>query len=520
MSDRIDSELPCGWELQLLDDVAQVNPPLDRCILNDDVPVTFVPMRAVEAEGGGIKTPEIRPYGEVKRGYTAFLSGDVITAKITPCMENGKTAVVPNVEGDVCFGSTEFHVIRPEVGIASRWIEQFLLQHETRREAQRQMSGGVGQMRVPAEFLKIVRIPISPLAEQVRIADTLDELFSNLDAGVAALKRARDRLQRYRASVLKAAVEGTLTADWRKQHANTEPASELLKRVLAERRRRWEEDQLRKFEEKSKAPPKNWKAKYKEPVVPDTASLPALPEGWCWATFAELASQRLGKMLDKAKNVERLRPYLRNVNTRWFSFDLDDLAEMRISDEEFPNVSVGFGDLVVCEGGEPGHCAVWNRKNDSIAIQKALHRIRPGCGVSSHYLSFVLAAGTYNGKLKKAFTRTGINHLTGESLASYPVPLPPSTEQESIVGAMNHQLSIIEELEVDVETRLQSARTLRQSILKHAFAGKLVPQDPNDEPAAELLKRIAAERAARTRKTAAAKGSGSARRRRSHSKPK
>lgn len=206
MSDRIDSELPCGWELQLLDDVAQVNPSLDRCILNDDVPVTFVPMRAVEAEGGGIKTPEIRPYGKVKRGYTAFLSGDVITAKITPCMENGKTAVVPNVEGDVCFGSTEFHVIRPEVGIASRWIEQFLLQHETRREAQRQMSGGVGQMRVPAEFLKIVRIPISPLAEQVRIADTLDELFSNLDAGVAALKRARDKLKLYRVAVLKAAV--------------------------------------------------------------------------------------------------------------------------------------------------------------------------------------------------------------------------------------------------------------------------------------------------------------------------
>ncbi len=126
---------------------------------------------------------------------------------------------------------------------------------------------------------KTVPILIAPPAEQSQIADTLDELFSDLDAGVAALKRARDKLKLYRASVLKAVVEGALTADWRKQHPNAEPASELLKRILAERRRRWEEDQLRKFEEKSKVPPKNWKAKYKEPVAPDTTGLPLLRKG-------------------------------------------------------------------------------------------------------------------------------------------------------------------------------------------------------------------------------------------------
>ena len=98
------------------------------------------------------------------------------------------------------------------------------------------------------------------------------------------LTRVREKLKLYRASVLKAAVEGTLTAEWRAQHPKVEPASELLKRILAERRRRWEEEQLRKFKEKGQEPPKNWKAKYKEPVAPDTANLPPLPEGWCWAT--------------------------------------------------------------------------------------------------------------------------------------------------------------------------------------------------------------------------------------------
>ena len=367
-------------------------------------------------------------------------------------------------------------------------------------------------MRVPAEFLKTIRIPIASSAEQTRISDTLDELFSNLNAGVAALERARDRLKLYRTSVLKAAVEGALTADWREQHLDVEPADELLKRILVERRRRWEQDQLRKFEEKGKTPPKNWKAKYKEPVAPDTTSLPTLPEGWCWTTFAALASHRLGKMLDKSKNVGPLRPYLRNLNTRWFSFDLDNLAEMRIGDEEFPNVSVRFGDLVVCEGGEPGRCAVWNRRNEAIAIQKALHRVRPNGGVSSHYLSFVLAADTYSGRLQKAFTGTGISHLTGESLVSYPVPLPPTTEQETIVASVQAQLSAIDQLEADIDAKLQSAQALRQSILKHAFTGKLVPQDPDDEPASELLKRIAAERKERVQEAVAKRKRAASRR--------
>ena len=106
-------------------------------------------------------------------------------------------------------------------------------------------------------------------------------MFSELDAGVAALERARERLKLYRASVLKAAVEGALTADWRAEHPDVEPASALLERILVERRRLWEEDQLRKFAAKGKPPPKNWRARYKEPIAPDTTGLPTLPKGWC-----------------------------------------------------------------------------------------------------------------------------------------------------------------------------------------------------------------------------------------------
>ena len=137
---------------------------------------------------------------------------------------------------------------------------------------------------LPIVILRPLPVPVAPLNEQRRIVDALDELFSDLDAGVAALERVQAKLKHYRAAVLKAAVEGALTAEWRAQHPATEPASALLTRILAERRRRWEETQLQKFKEAGKEPPKNWKAKYKEPVAPDMTSLPLLPNGWCWVS--------------------------------------------------------------------------------------------------------------------------------------------------------------------------------------------------------------------------------------------
>ncbi len=213
MSEKNGEELPAHWMVSLLIDISQVNPRLDRSIESDDVVVDFVPMRAVEPEGGGLLRPEVSTYGKVKKGYTAFQSGDVIMAKITPCMENGKTCVVPELPGAACFGSTEFHVVRAEQGIDPRWIANYLLQHSTRHAAQRQMAGGVGQMRVPASFLDGLGLPVPPTSEQSRILDAIDELLSDLDAGVAALERVRAKLKQYRAAVLMAAVEGALTGD-------------------------------------------------------------------------------------------------------------------------------------------------------------------------------------------------------------------------------------------------------------------------------------------------------------------
>jgi type I restriction enzyme S subunit len=165
--------------------------------------------------------------------------------------------------------------VRPESGVSLKY-----LLYAFRRFAAELDAKGTGTTfkAVSGKVVRELAIPIAPVAEQARIADALDELLSDLDAGVAALEQIRVKLAHYRASVLKAAVEGTLTTEWRLQHPCTEPASELLKHILAEHRRRWEEEQLRRFRQKGQVPPANWNSKYKDPATADTRNLPTLPQ--------------------------------------------------------------------------------------------------------------------------------------------------------------------------------------------------------------------------------------------------
>ena len=391
-----------------------------------------------------------------------------------------------------------------------------------RRFEERLNASGTGTTfkAVSGKIVREFSIPVPPQTEQVRIADTLDELFSDLDAGVAALKRARDRLKLYRASVLKAAVEGTLTADWRKQHLDAEPASELLKRVLAERRRRWEEDQLHKFEEKGKAPPKNWKAKYKEPVAPNTAGLPPLPEGWCWATVAQIGETITG-FTPSTNN-----PDFFGGDVPFFKpTDLDQGYYLKKCRQSLSNEGAQIGRLlpalsilVTCIGATIGKLGLarvdctCNQQINALTINDIL--------LSPHYIYWFLASPFGQRAIIRNASATTLPILNKSRFQTLPVAISPISEQKVIVEIIEDQLSIIEQLNTDIDAKLQSAQALRQSILKHAFTGKLVPQDPHDEPAAELLKRIAAERAARTRQSAAAKNTGSARRRRPGGTPK
>jgi type I restriction enzyme S subunit len=504
--------LPRGWVAAPLSVVTQINPRLDRSIESDDVEVNFVPMRAVEAEGGGLVRPERRTYAQVKKGYTAFIAGDVISAKITPCMENGKTTVVPELPGAVCFGSTEFHVLRPEKGIAPAWIANFLLQHDIRRAAQRSMGGAVGQMRVPASFLEFATLPTPPALEQTRIIDTLDELLTDLDAGVASLEAVKTKLALYRASVLKAAVDGSLTADWREQHPNVEPASELLKRILAERRRRWEEEQLRKFKEKEQEPPKNWKAKYREPHPPKSANCAPLPPGWCLASMDQMAWSASYGTSEKCRPNGAGVPVLRIPNVVDGRVALDGLKYAPAEYEETESERVATGDLLVVRTNGSrkliGRGAViYEELPAHYSFASYLIRLRLTSLPSLlRWVAVLWQSSNVRTWIEtRAATSAGQFNISLGVLQTLSVALAPAEEQVKIADDVDAHCSVIEHLEADIGTKLISAKALRQSILRHAFTGQLVPQDPNDEPASELLKRIAAERERRARETATAK---------------
>lgn len=360
------------------------------------------------------------------------------------------------------------------------------------------LAKGTTFKEISKAILKDVDVPVAPTNEQHRIVAAIEQQFTRLDAGVSALKQAQKKLKLYRSAVLKAAVEGELTEDWRAKHPATEPAATLLKRILQERRAKWEADQLARMAAKGVVPRDNmWKEAYKEPAKPDIESLPELPEGWCWATLESITTIQLGKMLSpKAYEADLLQlPYLRNENVRWGSIDYSDVKEMGFKDTELIKYHLEPDDLLVCEGGEAGRCAIYTNEAGKYMYQKALHRVRAiNDEIKLQFIQFCMHHYVLSKTIIPKPSETTIQHLPLEKMQILPFPLPPLVEQEQIVALVEEQLSIISVLETTVEHSLQRAERERQSILREAFAGRLVPQDQEDEPASVLLERIREER--------------------------
>ena len=182
-------ELPQGWVWATLGESCLLNPSFFVGHVDDDWLISFpFKWRRLKPRSGQIDVSQVRPYGEVRKGYTRFSEGDVLFAKITPCMENGKIAIAKGLTNGSGCGSTEFHVLRPVKDLSQGFLMYFLLQDEFRREAQRHMAGTAGQLRVPAAWLTEAPIPLPPFPEQHRIVVEIETQFTRLDASVAALR--------------------------------------------------------------------------------------------------------------------------------------------------------------------------------------------------------------------------------------------------------------------------------------------------------------------------------------------
>jgi type I restriction enzyme S subunit len=385
------------------------------------------------------------------------------------------------------------------VGVCGAALSNEFLYYFLASEKRNLVKAGKGgaQPNISQGIIKEWAINLPPLAEQHRIVAKIEELFSELDQGVASLKTAREQLKVYRQSLLKNAFEGKLTAAWRADHADQlETAAALQQRIARERTDRYRQ-QLADWEASGEPGPKPRPPKPLPPLTPEElAELPELPEGWGWCSLGSSCYESvLGKMLDKAKNKGELKPYLRNVNVRWGRFDLNGLLEMRFEAGESQRYSLLDGDLVICEGGEPGRSAVWKEFfSREIYVQKALHRVRFTEAVNPYFVQLFFEFSAASRQLEQLFTGTTIKHLTGEKLAQFPVPLCCTAEQSDLLNILESKLSEADQLDQTLATALQQAEALRQSILKKAFCGQLVKQEKNDEPASALLERIRAEK--------------------------
>jgi len=208
-------------------------------------------------------------------------------------------------------------------------------------------------------------------------------------------------------------------------------------------------------------------------MTDDRVANDELREGWCMSPLAELGQLQLGKMLDAAKNTGQAVPYLRNINVRWFSFDLADLKDVRVTDDEREKLSVHDGDLFICEGGEPGRCAVWNLGQTNMVYQKALHRFRTSGAILPKLLMYRLRQEAEIGSLHESFTGTTIKHLTRETLQRYEVPVPPLAEQKRIADKLEAVLGRVDACRARLDRVPALLKRFRQSVLAAATSGQL-----------------------------------------------
>jgi type I restriction enzyme S subunit len=233
---------------------------------------------------------------------------------------------------------------------------------------------------------------------------------------------------------------------------------------------------------------------------------PPIPGNWDVKPYSDLVESRLGKMLDKAKNSGIPTKYLGNINVRWFDFNLSETQEILVSEIERTELTIRPGDVLICEGGEPGRCAIWDgRVNEQIVFQKAIHRARVSEHLIPEWLALNLKNDADNYALEQLFTGTTIKHLTGKALKKYPLRLPPIDEQTEIVRRVDQLFAHADRIEQQVNQALTRVNNLTQSILAKAFRGELTEQWRKDNPelisgensAEALLERIKAERAAK-----------------------
>lgn len=417
-------------------------------------------------------------------------AGDIVVARTGAT--TGKSFVVRDVPEDAVFAS---YLIRLKTSQeAPAEYVGWYMQTPGYWDQITRVSKGTAQPGANASILSNLEIPIAPVNEQRRIVAKIEALMARSARAKEALDAIPALLDRYRQSVLAAAFRGDLTADWRAQHPDVEPASELLARIRAQRRLLHNQTN---HSGRSK--------RYQEPARQEPNDLPDLPRSWLWVRWEEVGFCQNGRAFPSADytddGVKLLRPGNLHVsgNVEWTEKNTRCLPE-RYADDH-PSHLVGPNELIMNLTAQSladeflGRACLTDR-NEHCLLNQRLARLTP-VELSPNFCLWLFKSPVFR-RYVEAGLNTGslIQHMFTSNVDHFVFPLPPAAEQDAIVEAVERHLTARDIVGAEVCRAAAALPKLDQSILAKAFRGELVPQDPNDEPASELLARIKAERAA------------------------
>jgi type I restriction enzyme S subunit len=344
-------------------------------------------------------------------------------------------------------------------------------------------SAGIAIPNVNGSKLKSVRLPLAPLPEQRRIVARVDALFSEIGEGEMALAAVRKGLNLFRRALLKAAVTGKLTSDWRTANPGSETGYDLLVRIAKDGADR--------------PPARGGRHRSVDALPLDATALPTLPATWAWATVRDVGAVQLGRQRAPQHHTgENMRPYLRVANVFEDRIDFTSVKEMNFTPDEFKTYELKPGDILLNEGQTPdflGRPAMWRGEFEGYCFQNTLLRFQARAPMNAEFCLLVFRHYLHAKRFKKeSQITTNIAHLSSGRFVIIEFPVPPLKEQAEIVRRVSEGLTSAADTLAMLDAEAADAAQLKQSILKAAFEGRLVPQDPADEPASALLARLAA----------------------------
>lgn len=411
--------------------VVKVNPStpaFDR--LADDQEVTFLPMENIWPDHR-LDLSQRRTKAATSSGYTRFQDGDILVPKITPTFEAGRSVLVDGLHNGVGAGTTELHVLRPGPEIHPRFLFYIVNTHRFLKLGTAAMYGVAGQRRVPDDFLRNYWVDLPSIEEQSRIVSFLDAETTRIDTVVEKRKMQQRLLAEKSAAAVLAAIAGLY-----------EPGERRVSGL-------------------------SWL-----PTIP--ADWPVMPIGYQFEVL-------LGKMLNQVRtHGNHLRPYLRNTNVQWDQIDTEDLQYMDFPPEEQSRYRVLPGDLLICEGGEPGRAAIWDGSVREIYYQKALHRARPRGYSSARWLYYCLRAATIQNLFAVEGNTTTITHLTGEQIRACRFPFPPRSIQDRLTAELDELHDKHRRLAAHIKEQQSLLIERKQALITAAVTGQIDTSTASD----------------------------------------